>query len=222
MAAALEKCGAKSTYMLSTHQLTFHYPGGPSFTFPDVACAPGEHLVILGESGKGKTTLLHLLAGLLKPTAGAVRIAGTETSALSGAALDRFRGQHVGVIFQTAHFVASLSVLDNLLLPNYLTGTRQDKQRAEQLLERLQLKDKAHRKPAELSVGEQQRVTIARAVMNKPALLLADEPTSALDDRNAAHVISLLEEQAAETGAALIIVTHDQRIKDHFQHRLAL
>lgn len=208
--------------MLKCQNLQFQYPGGQSFAFPDIACAKSEHLLLLGESGTGKTTLLHLLAGMLRPTGGMVEVDGTDITTLSASELDRHRGARVGIVFQTAHFVQSLSVEDNLVLPQFLAGLPVNKARAAELLKRMNLLDKLKRSTNELSIGEQQRVAIARALMNNPAVVLADEPTSALDDKNAAQVIDLLEEQAGLTGAALIIVTHDQRLKDRFAKRVTL
>lgn len=208
--------------VLQTSGLGFQYSGGQSFRFPDLKCGLGEQHLVLGQSGKGKTTLLHLIGGLLRPTAGSIVLAGKDTTALSDRQLDLHRGKHVGIVFQTAHFVDALSVVDNLLLPSFLTGQKPDRNRAEQLLKQLNLSSKAHRKPAELSVGEQQRVAIVRAVINNPALLLADEPTSALDDHNAEHVIRLLKEYAAQNQSGLIIVTHDQRLKNEIQQMVAL
>lgn len=208
--------------MLHTSQLRFRYDGGPSFEFPDVVCDARQHVLLLGESGTGKTTLLHLLAGMLKPTGGKVEVDGQDLTKLSGKALDRFRGARIGVVFQTAHFVQSLTVEDNLLLPQFLAGKPVNKARAAELLRRMNLEHKLKQSPRALSIGEQQRVAIARALINEPAIVLADEPTSALDDKNAAQVIALLEEQAALTGAALVIVTHDQRLKDRFANRVTL
>jgi len=208
--------------MLRTQQLKFEYPEGNSFEFPDIQCGNNEHLLILGESGKGKTTLLHLLAGMLKPTSGDVVINETKTSLLAGSAMDKFRGNQIGIIFQTAHFVDSLSVIDNLILPQFLSGKIIEREKAKSILNRLNLSDKLNVKPGKLSVGEQQRVAIARAVINHPTLILADEPTSALDDLNAKEVIDLLEEQAKLTGASLIIVTHDKRLKDRFFKQVTL
>lgn len=208
--------------MLKSTALQFTYPDGPSFTFPDVECAEKEHLLLLGESGSGKTTLLHLLAGMLRPTGGTVEIAGKNTSQLDNKAMDKFRGQHVGIVFQTAHFVQSLTVEDNLILPQFLSGRTVDRAKARDVLKRLNLENKLNERPGNLSIGEQQRVAIARALVNDPEVILADEPTSALDDKNAEEVIRMLEEQAALTGAALIIVTHDQRLKDRFEKRVTL
>ncbi len=209
-------------FMLQSSNLTFSYPNGTSFSFPDVFCEEKGHLLLLGESGQGKTTLLHLLAGMLRPSAGSVGINGTDIAQLDRKAMDTFRGQHIGIVFQTAHFVESLSVEDNLILPQYLAGKTIDRNKAQLIIGRLNLTQKLHEKTRNLSVGEQQRVAIARSLMNDPAIVLADEPTSALDDRNAEEVISLLEEQAALSGAGLIIVTHDQRLKDRFEKSVVL
>lgn len=208
--------------MLHSSNLTFTYPDGPSFSFPDVMCEKNGHLLLLGESGQGKTTLLHLLAGMLKPTSGSVTVNGVDITRLDRKGMDKFRGQHIGIVFQTAHFVQSLSVEDNLILPQYLAAKTFDRNKAQQIIERLNLTHKLKEKTRNLSIGEQQRVAIARSLMNDPAILLADEPTSALDDKNAEEVISLLEEQAALSGAGLIIVTHDQRLKDRFEKRVVL
>lgn len=208
--------------MLQTHALRFHYPQGPAFSFPDLQAQPGAPLLILGQSGKGKTTLLHLLAGLLRPAAGQVQVGDTALESLSTKALDRFRGRQIGIVFQRAHLAAALSVQDNLRLAQYLAGLPQDDARIGELLTRLGIAAKARQRPRRLSLGEQQRVTIARAVLNRPRLLLADEPTSALDDFHAQEVISLLEEEANRAGAALVIVTHDQRLKDRIKQRVAL
>ena len=208
--------------MIAISGLRFQYESGPSFSFPDFSCAAGEHLLVLGESGRGKTTLLHLLAGMIKPNQGNVVINGASTSPMSNAALDKFRGQNIGIIFQTAHFVESLSVIDNLMLSPFRSGKNATTAEAQATLQRLNIGHKSKEKPRNLSVGEQQRAAIARAVFHKPAVILADEPTSALDDHNANEVINLLEEQAQQTGAALIIVTHDKRLKDRFQKQITL
>ncbi len=208
--------------MLHTHHLHYRYPSGEALRFPDIACGRDEHWLLLGPSGSGKTTLLHLLAGLLTPTGGEVRIGDTSLSSLRGARLDYFRGQHVGVIFQQSHFVAALSVLENLLLAQKLAHRPLDRTRARELLERLGIGRKERAKPSELSQGEQQRVAIARALINAPQVILADEPTSALDDGHAEEVAALLEEQARSVNATLLIVTHDQRLKERFPRQIRL
>lgn len=179
-------------------------------------------MLILGESGKGKTTLLHLLAGMLQAQGGEVSIAGQNISGMKDAALDRYRGEHIGIVFQTAHFMEAMGVEDNLIMPQYLTNKAIQRERARALLTRFNLLHKAKQKSNALSVGEQQRVAIARAVINNPSVILADEPTSALDDKNADEVIALLEQQARDTGACLVIVTHDKRLKDKFSKQIVL
>ncbi|RMF29882.1 MAG: ATP-binding cassette domain-containing protein, partial [Bacteroidetes bacterium] len=161
--------------MLQTRNLHYRYPSGAALRFPDITCGRDEHWLLLGPSGSGKTTLLHLLAGLLTPTGGEVRIGDTVLGSLKGAHLDSFRGRHVGVIFQQSHFVAALSVLENLLLAQKLAQRPLDRARARQLLQRLGIGGKEGAKPFELSQGEQQRVAIARALINAPELILADE-----------------------------------------------
>jgi putative ABC transport system ATP-binding protein len=209
--------------MIETKNLTFRYgPEAPEMRFPDLDCAAGERLLLLGSSGAGKTTLLHLLSGLLRPSSGQIRVDQTPFATLSDRALDRFRGERIGVVFQRAHFVESLTVLENLALPAFLTGGRPDPERAEAMLAALGVGHKAHSKPRDLSVGEQQRASIARALIHRPSVVLADEPTSALDDRSTEAVIGLLEAQAAEAGATLVIVTHDSRLKDRYPNRVEL
>ncbi len=211
--------------MLQTQSLRFAYPRSALLSFPDLSATTGQPLLILGQSGVGKTTLLHLLAGLLRPQTGQIWIGDTDLATLSTQALDRFRGQNIGLVFQKAHFVQSLSVEQNLKLAPFLAGKslgRAHKERPRALMERLGLADKYSEPVHRLSLGEQQRVAIARAVLNRPQVLLADEPTSALDDRSTQDVIELLEDSAREAGAALVIVTHDQRLKDRFGHRTDL
>lgn len=208
--------------MLATNALTYAYPGGELLEFPNINCNRGEHWLLLGQSGSGKTTLLHLLAGLRTPQSGSIKIDDREMTALKGAALDKFRGQHIGIIFQTAHFIKSLTVLENLNLARTLAGLSPDKKRISELLDRLNIGHKLNVKTDQLSVGEQQRVAIARAIVNQPVLILADEPTSALDDKNTGEVIQLLEEQAKMVDATLVVVTHDNRLTSHFNQQITL
>ena len=208
--------------MLQTKQLSFTYDGKTILSFPDIDCQKGQQYLILGQSGSGKTTLLHLLGGLRKAQQGQVIIAGTNISDLSTSGLDKFRGENIGIIFQQAHFASALTVEENLLLAPYLVGRKQSKARVFELLDRLNIGHKLKEKTGALSVGEQQRVAIARALMNKPSIILADEPTSALDDINCEEVIQLLETQAREENATLLIVTHDGRLKERFENKIIL
>jgi putative ABC transport system ATP-binding protein len=208
--------------IIQTSNLQYTFSKGADLLFPSIQAEENSELLILGSSGTGKTTLLHLLAGLRKPMAGNVEVNGVRLSSLSGAALDRFRGKNIGVVFQTSHFVQSLSVIDNILLAPYFSGNKVSKSDAEKMLDRLNILSKKNKKTAALSVGEQQRVAIARALLNNPSLILADEPTSALDDENAKEVLSLLREQTQALKAALLIVTHDNRLKDEVKQRIEL
>ncbi len=208
--------------MLSTQSLMFKYNQDNIFHFPDVEVKESETLLLLGKSGIGKTTLLHLLGGLMKPLAGSINIADENIVRLGGNYLDKFRGKNIGIIFQQNHFVDALNVIENILLAPSLIGQKADKERALQLLERLNLQGKENKKINQLSQGERQRCAIARALYNKPKLILADEPTSALDDNNCVEVYKLLAEQASVEKAALVIVTHDNRLKNQVKNQIIL
>ncbi|MEM9674339.1 MAG: ABC transporter ATP-binding protein [Cyclobacteriaceae bacterium] len=208
--------------MFSTHSLSFAYNQQVSFQFPDIELEAGENLLILGESGIGKTTLLHLMAGLLQPQSGRIELMGTLIHELSSGQSDRFRGSHIGLVFQRPHFVRALSLQENLALVQHLARRPPDKSRIKEVLDGLGIGHKLNEKPHRLSQGEQQRAAIALAVVNRPQLILADEPTSSLDDKNAHRVARLLKEQASTTGAQLIIITHDQRLKEEFPNTITL
>ena len=208
--------------MLQATDLTYAYGNQAELQFPDITCKRGAHWLILGDSGSGKTTLLHLLGGLLRPKAGQIEIADTLINKLSTAALDKFRGKHIGIIFQQSHFVQAITVEENLYLAQHLAGVKKDKDRVQAMLERLNIGHKANEKPKSLSQGEQQRVAIARALVNRPELILADEPTSALDDTNCFEVLDLIETEASAANATLLIVTHDGRLKDKIDKKIIL
>lgn len=184
--------------------------------------AQGETWLVLGPSGSGKTTLLHILAGILKPAAGSVSVAGQDYGRLGTGELDRFRGRHIGIVLQRLHLVASLTVMNNLLLAQYLAGLPQDRRRAREVLDGLGLGDRADSHPHQLSHGQAQRVALARAVINQPQLVLADEPTSNLDDAHCREAFELLSSQAAGCNATLVIATHDQRIRERVAQQLTL
>ena len=208
--------------MISVDSLSFGYSDHKVLSIPHLEVEEGQHLCVLGSSGSGKTTLLHILGGLLAPSEGKVLIGNTDIYGLNNQQRDKYRGQNVGLIFQKPHLIAALSVEDNLVLAQYLSGTAQDKGRALEVLEELNLGHKAKSKVKSLSQGEQQRVTIARALLNRPRIILADEPTASLDDANAHKVIELLKSQAEKYKASLMIATHDQRVKDEFELQLNL
>lgn len=208
--------------MIVVSELTFSYDKSKKFSFPAMTCQASEGLLITGASGKGKTTLLHLLSGLLQPDSGEVIINNQKINLLSEAKKDKFRGKHIGLILQKSYFVGAISVLENVEIASWLVTGHKNTNKAKDLLQKLGLADHIHKLPAELSVGQQQRVNIARALINEPKVILADEPTSSLDDENAAVVAQLLKDLAQEYQAALLVVTHDQRLKDLFVHQIEL
>jgi putative ABC transport system ATP-binding protein len=178
--------------------------------------AQGEHTLLLGPSGSGKTTLLNVLSGLVLPLAGKLTIDGVSIGDLANAQRDKFRSRHIGFVMQRLHLISALNIEDNLLLSQRLAGLPRDAARIGDVLTTLGIKNKAHAFPRNISQGEAQRVAVARAILNRPLLVLADEPTSALDDLNCNAVIDLLFAQAREHGATLIVATHDARIKNRF------
>lgn len=208
--------------MIAIKNLFFSYNSSTEFHFPNMQCEEGETLLITGNSGKGKTTLLHLIGGLLRPKKGEIFIGESNISLLSDKKLDQFRGKNIGLVLQQAHFVASLNVLDNMVLASWLATGAKATDKAKLLLKELDLEDQQYKMPAALSMGQQQRVSIARALINEPKLLLADEPTSSLDDENAFKVADLLAQLSKEYKASLMIVTHDHRLKDKFSNQINL
>ena len=208
--------------MIETKDITYSYDNKTMLSFPDITCKDNDILLLLGQSGVGKTTLLHLIGGLMQTSSGSILVNGKDMEKMSSSELDYFRGRNIGIIFQQAHFVKSISVIENLLLAQSLAGKDADKKHCQMLLDRLGIGYKANDKPSNLSQGEKQRLSIGRAIVNDPQVILADEPTSALDDHNCEEVLKMLEEQAKSIGAALIIVTHDSRLKDRIPHQIIL
>ena len=208
--------------MIDVSDLLHRYDQQHVLKLPNWQVGKGQHQLILGPSGSGKTTLLHLLAGLLRPSAGRIVIAGQALDTLAPDKLDAFRARHIGIVFQRPHLLAPLDVEDNLLLTQYLAELPQDRQRIHAVLEQLDIAELKQRRPHQLSQGQLQRVGIARAVLNRPALLLADEPTASLDDAHCEQVVALLTRQAEENHATLVIATHDQRLRQRFPHCLQL
>lgn len=208
--------------MFTLKDIHHTYNGQTALKLSHFASKQGEHWLVLGLSGSGKTTLLHILGGLLQPTAGSIMVAGQDLAKLTGAKLDQFRGQNIGIVFQRMHLLSTLNVTENLLLAQYMAGLPQATARVQDVLERLDIGDKAQAYPDQLSYGQRQRVTIARAVINKPRVILADEPTSSLDDVRSAQVLDLLVHQAEICKATLVIATHDQRVKTRIERQLIL
>ncbi len=206
--------------MLSIQTLRKEYPnpeGGVTTVIdvPEFALRAGEELALRGESGTGKTTFLHLIAGILIADAGTITIDGTDLSHLSESARDRFRASRMGYIFQTFNLLQGHTVLENVLL-GMAFGPGADRTQAENLLRRVGLQHRLHHFPRQLSTGQQQRVAVARALANRPKLVLADEPTGNLDAKNSSEAIQLIRETCREMGAALLLVSHDDAVLAHF------
>ena len=208
--------------MITTRGLSYSYSNQKKISFKDFTIRQGEHWLLLGESGSGKTTLLHLLGGLLRTLQGEIVVNDTSVTQLSESALDRFRGQHIGFVFQKNHLITALSVKNNLLIAPFLAGMNQDEKRVDEVLGQLALIEKKNSKIKTLSQGQAQRVAIARAVINRPSVILADEPTSALDDKNCERVIDLLLEASTQNNATLVVATHDQRLKSKIRNQIQL
>lgn len=177
----------------------------------DLDIAPGESVFLCGASGAGKTTLLYTLAGLEAPEGGTVEFEEHSLFQLSGNALARLRNQRMGFVFQSYFLLPELTALENVLVPAMIGG-KAATDRAIDLLNRVGLKDRMHHLPTELSGGEQQRVAIARSLINDPAILFADEPTGNLDSKNGEVIIALLLDLAKDGGRTLVVVTHDERL----------
>jgi putative ABC transport system ATP-binding protein len=209
--------------MIQTENLTYQYKKGTAiFSFPNIALEKGENLLILGASGIGKTTLLHLLAGLLKPVTGQIYINEVALNSLKNNKLDTFRGENIGLVFQKKHAIQSLNVFDNLKARLLFSNALVNDKKIEIVLAQLGLSELKTSKVSELSEGQLQRLGIALSVIHNPQVILADEPTSSLDDKNCKIVIELLQNQAKQTNANLIVITHDHRIKSCFQNSITL
>jgi ABC-type lipoprotein export system ATPase subunit len=217
--------------VLNVQQLrkAFIPPEGPPVPIIDVnsfSLAAGEQVALLGSSGSGKTTLLHLLAGILSADSGSIQYtlpSGTlDLVQLREAARDHFRGQHIGYIFQTHHLLPGLTALENVLMGMSFAGRPPEKTWATHVLERVGLSDRLHYRPGKMSVGQQQRVAVARAMANRPQLVLADEPTGALDAASAQQTLALIRDLSTEVNAALLLVTHDLDIASKLSRQLQL
>lgn len=208
--------------MIHLSEISYSYDSGRKFNFPAVSVSSAAPLLILGKSGVGKSTLLHILALLQKPTNGTYLFDNEQLFSLSPKQTNAFRAQHIGIVFQKPHIIKSLNVYENLELSAYLAGNKIDKDYTNHILTYLGIQQLVLQKATTLSLGESQRLNIARALINKPKLILADEPSSSLDDENCLAMVKLLKELAAQSQASLVIVTHDQRLKNEFANQIIL
>lgn len=208
--------------MIKIKSLAHRYNNGPGIKFADWEILDQEQWLLLGSSGSGKSTLLNIISGLLQPTSGEIILDGINPYTLSPKEMDQFRGKKIGVIFQRPHLIKSLTIYDNIAIASSFAGLPVNKDRILSLLESLGLSGKAENYPDELSQGQLQRVSIARALINHPTVLIADEPTSSLDDENAEKVVTLLIEQANASKASLIVATHDKRVRNRLSKEYLL
>lgn len=203
-----------------TESLVYRYADGPPIAFPDLQAPPAAVVRLGGPSGSGKSTLLSLIAGLVTPASGRLRVVGSEPAALSSRERDAWRGVTLGIVPQRLHLSAHLSVWHNLALPWVAAGQAVDADRIAEVMERLGLQGLHDRRPGQLSGGQAQRVAVARAIVRRPRLILADEPTASLDDVAAAQTLALLREAASESSATLIVATHDRRVTEAWPEAL--
>ena len=218
---------------ITLSQLQKRYVGPDGSVVPVVdiehfSLGDGEQVALVGSSGSGKTTLLHLIAGILTPDSGKILFDATtpqqriDLGRLSEAERDIFRGRNIGYIFQTHHLLGGFTALENVLLGMSFTGRAHDPAWATHLLKEVGLGERLHYRPQKLSVGQQQRVAVARALANRPKLVLADEPTGALDAKNAQQVLDLIRKLADEVKASLLLVSHDREITAQFPRVVTL
>jgi putative ABC transport system ATP-binding protein len=188
-----------------------------SFAIPD-----GEFVAVTGASGSGKSTLLGLIAGLDAPSNGAILIDDANVTEMSEDALAKLRSEKIGFVFQSFHLIPSLTAFENVLIPMEILGLKDARSRAEKLLAEVDLTNRGHHYPTELSGGEQQRIAIARAFANQPKILLADEPTGNLDSKNGQHIFDLMTELHRQNHVTLVLVTHDQNLAETAQRQIVM
>lgn len=214
--------GSTPTKLLDISNLkkSFSAPDGARHAIVDVpqfSLAASEQQALAGESGSGKTTFLNLIAGILKPDAGKIQLGDVVVSSLSEPKRDRFRALSIGYIFQTFNLLQGYTCLENVLLAMSF-GAGADRAFAEALLKRVGLENRLHHQPRQLSTGQQQRVAVARALANRPKLVLADEPTGNLDHKNARESLALIRDTCRENGTALLLVSHDREVLGQFEN----
>jgi putative ABC transport system ATP-binding protein len=204
---------------------SFAMPGGETVAvldIPALAIAEKEQIALTGQSGSGKSTLLHVISGIMRPDAGTVRIDGHDITRLGEATTDRIRADKLGLVFQQFNLLPGFTALENVLVAMSFGSGKPDRWRAADLLASVGLSHRLHHKPAELSVGQQQRVAVARALANRPRVVLADEPTASIDAAHQDQVIDLLKATCAEQDVALVVVTHAPEVAAAFPRRLRL
>jgi ABC-type lipoprotein export system ATPase subunit len=189
----------------------------PVLSIPQWWLPPARQIALSGPSGCGKTTFLHVLSGLLSPTSGTVKVCGHHLDKMKEADLDRFRALHIGYIFQSLNLLQGFTALENVLLGISFSGKKVNKEAAALLLERVGLADRMRHYPSQLSIGQQQRVAVARSLANRPELILADEPTGSLDPANSSAVVDLIREVCAEENCSLVLVSHERDIVSRFE-----
>ena len=184
---------------------------------PEYRVGAGELAVLIGPSGGGKTTLLHIIAGITKPDTGSVRLGGIEITRFSESGRDRIRAAKLGYVFQTFNLLPAFSALENVVLGMTFGIGKRNIQRAKDLMDRVGLSHRMHSRPSTMSVGEQQRVAVARALANKPQLLLADEPTANVDPKHQQQIVDLIKESCRQENIAMVMVTHAMEVADQFK-----
>ena len=211
--------------VLENIRKSFAMPGGERVDILDVpgfVLAAGEQAALEGSSGSGKSTLLHVISGIMRPDSGTVIVAGTDITRLSEGSRDRLRADALGLVFQQFNLLPGFTALENVLVAMSFASGRPDRARGTTLLEAVGLGHRLHHKPAELSMGQQQRVAVARALANRPKVILADEPTASVDAANQQQVVDLLTNTCREHGVALLVVTHEPEVARQFPRRLKL
>ncbi len=223
----LRKLAAVTCSMLELKKVvkTYVEPNGellPILNVRQFDVAAGEQVVLMGQSGSGKTTLLHIIAGITQADSGVVGIAGKDISRMPEAIRDRFRADNIGYVFQTFNLLPGFSALENVMLGMAFANGAVDRERAINLLKRVGLGARLTHKPSQLSVGEQQRVSVARALANRPRLLLADEPTANVDPGHQQQIIDLVRKTCEEENVALLLVTHTPEVSRQFERVVRL
>ena len=205
--------------VISQLKKSFVEPGGSRLPILNVAqfmIESGEQVVLVGSSGGGKTTLLNVIAGITTPDSGSVTIDGTNVTNLPEPGRDLFRAERIGFVFQTFNLLPAFTAFENVLLGMSFARGSHDRARALHLLERVGLSHRLHHRPGQMSVGEQQRVSVARALANKPSLLLADEPTANVDIKNQENILALIRDACTENKVSLLMVTHSREVASQF------